>query len=73
MALFRDEAEVLTAYHPQTDSQTEVVNRSLGNLLRCIVGDNLTTWDTLLPPAEFAFNALVNHTTGHAPFEIIYG
>ena len=62
-----------TAYHPQTDGQTEVVNRSLGNILRCIVGDKLTTWDILLPRAEFAFNASVNCTTGHAPFEIVYG
>ncbi|XXG72659.1 hypothetical protein AAC387_Pa07g1708 [Persea americana] len=34
-----------TAYHPQIDGQTEVVNCSLGNLLRCLVRDHLTTWD----------------------------
>ena len=62
-----------TAYHPQTDGQTEVVNRSLGNLLRSLVGDNLTTWDLVIPHVEFAHNASANRTTGMSPFEVAHG
>ena len=38
-----------TAYHPQIDGQIEVVNKSLGNLLRCLVGDSPGDWDLVLP------------------------
>jgi hypothetical protein len=48
------------AYHPQTDGQTEVVNRSLGDLLRSLVVEHHTSWDQILPQAEFAYNDSVN-------------
>jgi hypothetical protein len=50
-----------------------VVNRSLGNLLRCLITDHHTTWDLLLPHAEFAYNSSVNRSTGLSPFEIVTG
>ena len=62
-----------TAYHPQTDGQMEVVNWSLGNLLRSLVGDNLTTWDLFIPHVEFAYNTLANRTTSMSPFEVAHG
>ena len=61
-----------SAYHPQSDGQTEVVNGSLGNLLRCLVKDNLKSWDMKLCQAEFAHNHPVNRSTGFSPFQVVY-
>ena len=62
-----------SAFHPQTDGQTEVVNRSLGDLLRCLVGEHINNWDQILPMVEFAYNSSVNRSTGRSPFEIVTG
>ena len=62
-----------TAFHPQTDGQTEVTNRSLGILLRCLIHENTDTWDELLPRAEFAYNASQHRATGYSPFQVNTG
>jgi hypothetical protein len=62
-----------SAYHPQTDGHIEVVNRSLGDLLRSLVTEHHSQWDNILPQAEFAYNDSVNRSTGKIPFQIVYG
>ena len=56
-----------TSYHPQTDGQTEVTNRSLGNFLRSYVGKNVKQWDLVLPQIEFAYNRSMHRTVGKKP------
>ena len=62
-----------TAYHPQTDGQTERMNRTLGDVLRNFAGLHPDTWDTHLAAAEFAMNNAVNRSTGQSPFFLNYG
>ena len=62
-----------TTYHPQTDGQTEVVNRTLTQLLRAVIQKNLKNWEDCLPFIEFAYNRSVHSTTEFSPFEIVYG
>ncbi|PKU62072.1 RNA-directed DNA polymerase [Dendrobium catenatum] len=61
-----------SAYHPQSDGQTEVVNRTLGNMLRCLVQEHPNRWDELLSQAEFAYNSMPSRSTGTSPFHIVY-
>jgi len=63
--------KIFTAFHPQTDGQIEVVNKSLENFLRCLVGEHLRNWDITLPTAEFAYNSLCNRSIGMSPFEVV--
>jgi hypothetical protein len=55
------------------DGQTEVVNRSLGDLLRSLVTEHHSNWDSILPQEEFSYNDSVKRSTGKIPFQIVYG
>ena len=62
-----------TAYHPQTDGQTERTNQSLEQYLRHYVNDTQNNWVELLPMAQLALNAKVSDTTKVTPFFANYG
>ncbi|KAI0493304.1 hypothetical protein KFK09_027580 [Dendrobium nobile] len=66
------EIKLSSAYHPQSDGQTEVVNRTLGNMLRCLAHEHPKQWDDFLGQAEFAYNSMANRSTGKCPFSIVY-
>jgi len=57
-----------TAWHPQTDGQTERVNQELDQYLRLFVNERQNDWYNLLPLAEFQHNNHVHSTTQHPPF-----
>ena len=48
-----------TTCQPQTDGQTEVLNRTLTQLLRAVIQKNLKNWEDCLPFIEFAYNRSV--------------
>lgn len=62
-----------TTCHPQTDGQTEVVNRTLSALLRAMVGKNLKNWLDCIHYIEFAYNRVTHSVTKRSPFEVVYG
>jgi hypothetical protein len=62
-----------TAYHPQTDSQSERTNQSLETFIRCYCDEEQDNWHIWLPMAEFAHNQWPNATTKKTPFDLIMG
>ena len=62
-----------TAFHPQTDGQTERLNQILEDLLRACVMDFTGSWDTKLHLMKFSYNNSFQATIGMALFEALYG
>ena len=64
---------ISTAYHPQTDGQSERTNQRLEQYLRIFIDYHQQTWASLLPLVQYTLNSWPNATTKKAPFELILG
>ncbi|WVZ52439.1 hypothetical protein U9M48_003494, partial [Paspalum notatum var. saurae] len=62
-----------TAYHPQTNGQTEQVNQLLEDLLRACVLTYGSNWEDSLPYAEFSYNNSYQASIEMSPFQALYG
>jgi hypothetical protein len=75
-ALFKalgTELRFSTAFHPQTDGQSERANRTLEEYLRHFINARQDNWDEYLDMAEYAVNDSVNPSTGYTPFYLAFG
>ena len=62
-----------TAFHPQTDGQSERTIQTLEDMLRACVMEFKGSWDTHLPLIEFAYNNSYQASIEMAPYEALYG
>jgi len=67
------QTKLLTAYHPQTDGQTEKINQELEQYLRVFIDHRQEQWLYWLGTAEFAYNNKIHVATKNSPFKVNYG
>jgi len=73
MQLLQVKLNLSTAFHPESDGQTERVNQTLEQYLRSYCSYQQDDWVWLLPCAEHAYNTSMSESTKASPFEINYG
>jgi hypothetical protein len=61
-----------SAFHPQSDGQSEVVNRVITMYLRCLAGDRLKSWLRWLSWAEYCYNSSFQSALKCSPFRVVY-
>lgn len=64
---------ISTSFHPQTDGQTEIVNRQVEQVMRHFVNSAHKNWEELLPLVEFVLNSHTSASTGFTPFYLDTG
>ena len=62
-----------SAYHPESNGQTEVLNRCLEMYLRCYTQENPKDWLKLLPWAAYNYNTSFHSAIGMTPYKAVFG
>ena len=73
MRLMGTKLHMTSAFHPQSDGQTEAANRVIVMYLRCFTGDRPRQWLRWLPWAEYMYNTAYQSSLRETPFRVVYG
>jgi transposase InsO family protein len=65
--------QMSSAFHPQSDGQSESANKVIVMYLRCLTGDRPRDWLRWLPWAEYVFNTAFQSSLRETPFRVVYG
>jgi hypothetical protein len=65
--------QLSSAFHPQSNGQSEVVNKIITMYLHCLIGDRPRQWLKWLPWAEYCYNTAFQSSIRTSPFRVVYG
>jgi hypothetical protein len=73
MRLMGAKLHMTSAFHPQSDGQSEAANKVIAMYLRCFTGDRPREWIRWLPWAEYMYNTAYQSSLRDTPFHVVYG